>query len=521
MVFFCSLQLNAAVGALFLNKTTDQESRYTVFDDGDSKKMYDAVFCFFLSFLATSIVNSVLPYVFEIAQSYCSETIETTERKKKRFDTVSMKQSMQNVLGRRASSRNLSAAVTPLSIAGDIATKHPGGDGNNDEHEDVSSRRLQTYPSKLENPLGKPEYLFSLDQIDSSNSKNKEEQEEEEDLVVQNFAPLTRKPADIIITAGRLQTSSSAVSQQCRHKHQRKNPYKRQKSEASLRCEANSHKRQVVKTNSRVGPRSRIGPRSNRVVEQSSESEGNDDVLEQQDEESVIVTDETHQLPAGKSHKLAGLATAKLWASRMIRNNTRRREQAQILSPVKQASDSEEKDDVVEQQEEESVIVTDETRQLSVGKSGGLSALVATKIWVKHAMANSLHHKSLKERVRHAEYNAYVSLKQLRCWLLVLAYSLLLLVTTGSLFLNVVFGVALGEEEISRWGFFLIGSMIVDLFFFQPVKILLMWTTPELCVGPIFLLTFIVSLSWLISCLSMMDDDIAEVEFVCGFSLVH
>jgi hypothetical protein len=169
------------------------------------------------------------------------------------------------------------------------------------------------------------------------------------------------------------------------------------------------------------------------------------------------------------------------------------------------------------------MVVTDETHQLPAGQSGklSLSMVVATKLWVKHATSNSLDHKSFKERFRHAEYNEYVSRKQLRCWLLVLAYSLLLLVTTGSLFLNVVFGVALAGEEISRWGFFLIGSMIVDLFVFQPVKILLIWTTPDLCVGPIFLLTFIVSCSWLISCLSLMDGDLAEVEFVCGMSLVH
>merc|ERR1711862_486892 len=118
-------------------------------------------------------------------------------------------------------------------------------------------------------------------------------------------------------------------------------------------------------------------------------------------------------------------------------------------------------------------------------------------------MESSLDHKSFKERVRHAEYKEYASLKQLRCWLVVLSYSLLFLVTTGSLFLNVVFGVALDGEEISRWGFFLIGSMIVDLFVFQPIKILLMWTTPDLCVGPIFLLTFIVSCVWMISCISL------------------
>ena len=114
MVFFCSLQLNAAVGALFLNKTTDQEeSRYTVFDDDDSKGMYDAVLCFFLSFFATNIVYTCVPFMFSTAQSYSSETLEHTERKKERANSVGIKESMYSIITKRSSSRNPSA-VTPL-----------------------------------------------------------------------------------------------------------------------------------------------------------------------------------------------------------------------------------------------------------------------------------------------------------------------------------------------------------------------------------------------------------------------
>merc|ERR1719174_2398081 len=310
--------------------------------------MYDAVLCFFLSFFATSIVNTCLPLLFETAQSYSSESLENTERKKKRADSVDIQDSVRNIITRRSSSHNLSA-VTPLSFAGDMATTHPGSDGNSNEHENVSSGRLQTSPSaasrqsKIEAPLGKPKNLPSLDQIDNDNSKNEEDQEEEEDLVVEPFAPVISIRGPPV----RLQTSSSAATPQSklgnpenlssvdqvqeeeeaeeelvqdfapgvseqprfvvveefapivseepgamarqqrhrrRHKHRRKNRHKRRKRAASRKRAARSRERQVVKTDSRVGPR------LNRVVEQVSDSEKNNDAIEQKDEESVVVT---------------------------------------------------------------------------------------------------------------------------------------------------------------------------------------------------------------------------------------
>ena len=117
---------------------------------------------------------------------------------------------------------------------------------------------------------------------------------------------------------------------------------------------------------------------------------------------------------------------------------------------------------------------------------------------------------------------AVLSQKNLRWWALACVYGVLFMFMTGCLFLNLLFGTELNNDEISRWLLLLFGTLAVEFIVFEPIKILLFWLVPDLLVIPLIFVGIGFSLAWLISCIDVIGDSESNVQqFVCYLSVVH
>ena len=151
-----------------------------------------------------------------------------------------------------------------------------------------------------------------------------------------------------------------------------------------------------------------------------------------------------------------------------------------------------------------------------------LTKLMKLNPLVNNVVSNAVRQRDFQKHLRKAEYDEYMSLKTLRLWILRCAYAVVFMFTAGCVFLNLVFGLALDDDEIARWLFFLLGGMAFDFLLFQPLKIFAVWIATDKMVIPLFSLAFVCSIAWMTSCIAVINDgDSHTQQFLCYLSLVH